>query len=157
MSEPSSLRCAGRGSRLVLFFVCRHRGERSANEADSHWHTRLWRPDQQWELVCTKSALTINLSVTLSASTVFLLSYICSSCSPPFLFSPLLRVHLSPFSTSSRVAPSLTWSSWLPIMKFINDQYEAYLQEEININRKKRIPDSRVHCCIYFIPPTGHW
>ncbi|GLD66745.1 septin 9b isoform X2 [Lates japonicus] len=37
-------------------------------------------------------------------------------------------------------------------MKFINDQYEAYLQEEININRKKRIPDSRVHCCIYFIP-----
>lgn len=42
-------------------------------------------------------------------------------------------------------------------MKFINDQYEVYLQEEININRKKRIPDSRVHCCIYFIPPTGHW
>ncbi|XP_015211757.2 septin-9-like isoform X2 [Lepisosteus oculatus] len=45
---------------------------------------------------------------------------------------------------------------WQPIMKFINDQYEKYLQEEININRKKRIPDSRVHCCIYFIPPTGH-
>nr|XP_046161388.1 septin-9-like [Oncorhynchus gorbuscha] len=41
-------------------------------------------------------------------------------------------------------------------MKFINAQYEQYLQEEININRKKRIPDSRVHCCIYFIPPTGH-
>ncbi|XP_056262122.1 neuronal-specific septin-3-like isoform X3 [Pseudoliparis swirei] len=45
---------------------------------------------------------------------------------------------------------------WRPIMKFIHDQYEAYLQEEINIDRKKRIPDSRVHCCIYFIPPTGH-
>ncbi|XP_012674012.1 neuronal-specific septin-3-like isoform X2 [Clupea harengus] len=45
---------------------------------------------------------------------------------------------------------------WKPIMKFINDQYEQYLQEEININRKKQIPDSRVHCCIYFIPPTGH-
>ncbi|XP_030584917.1 septin 9b isoform X3 [Archocentrus centrarchus] len=45
---------------------------------------------------------------------------------------------------------------WQPIMKFINEQYEVYLQEEININRKKRIPDSRVHCCIYFIPPTGH-
>ncbi|XP_038569689.1 septin 9b isoform X2 [Micropterus salmoides] len=45
---------------------------------------------------------------------------------------------------------------WQPIMKFINEQYEAYLQEEINIDRKKRIPDSRVHCCIYFIPPTGH-
>nr|ADI77429.1 sept9a_tv1 [Danio rerio] len=46
--------------------------------------------------------------------------------------------------------------NWQPIMKFINDQYEQYLQEEINIDRKKRIPDSRVHCCIYFIPPTGH-
>ncbi|KAM4662584.1 septin-9 isoform 3-T3 [Discoglossus pictus] len=45
---------------------------------------------------------------------------------------------------------------WLPIMQFINDQYEKYLQEEVNINRKKRIPDSRVHCCIYFIPATGH-
>ncbi|KAM3624585.1 uncharacterized protein V6R79_025218 [Siganus canaliculatus] len=45
---------------------------------------------------------------------------------------------------------------WQPIMKFINDQYEIYLQEEINIDRKRRIPDSRVHCCIYFIPPTGH-
>lgn len=41
-------------------------------------------------------------------------------------------------------------------MKFINDQYEKYLQEELNINRKKRIPDTRVHCCIYFIPATGH-
>uniref|UniRef100_A0A3B3QQ63 Septin 9 n=1 Tax=Paramormyrops kingsleyae TaxID=1676925 RepID=A0A3B3QQ63_9TELE len=45
---------------------------------------------------------------------------------------------------------------WQPIMRFINEQYEQYLQEEININRKTRIPDSRVHCCIYFIPPTGH-
>ncbi|XP_064584441.1 septin-9 isoform X2 [Zonotrichia leucophrys gambelii] len=45
---------------------------------------------------------------------------------------------------------------WQPIMKFINDQYEKYLQEEININRKKQIPDTRVHCCIYFIPATGH-
>ncbi|XP_040186085.1 septin-9 isoform X1 [Rana temporaria] len=45
---------------------------------------------------------------------------------------------------------------WMPIMKFINDQYEKYLQEEVNINRKKRIPDTRVHCCIYFIPATGH-
>ncbi|XP_028912649.1 septin-9 isoform X3 [Ornithorhynchus anatinus] len=45
---------------------------------------------------------------------------------------------------------------WQPIMRFINDQYEKYLQEEININRKKRIPDTRVHCCLYFIPATGH-
>lgn len=41
-------------------------------------------------------------------------------------------------------------------MKFIDDQYEKYLQEEVNINRKRRIPDTRVHCCLYFIPATGH-
>uniref|UniRef100_UPI00398EEE1C uncharacterized protein septin12 isoform X1 n=2 Tax=Pristiophorus japonicus TaxID=55135 RepID=UPI00398EEE1C len=46
---------------------------------------------------------------------------------------------------------------WEPIVKYINEQYEKYLREEININRKKRIPDSRVHCCVYFVPPTGHW
>ncbi len=83
-----------------------------------------------------------------------------------FLFLPLCCLLLSSFICPSlpfpllphhSFNPSLSWSSWQPIMKFINDQYEAYLQEEININRKKRIPDSRVHCCIYFIPPTGHW
>ncbi|XP_039632457.1 septin-9 isoform X1 [Polypterus senegalus] len=46
---------------------------------------------------------------------------------------------------------------WDPIIKYINEQYEKYLKEELNINRKKKIPDSRIHCCIYFVPPTGHW
>ncbi|XP_042636795.1 septin-9 [Orycteropus afer afer] len=45
---------------------------------------------------------------------------------------------------------------WQPIMKFINDQYEKYLPEEISINWKKRILDTRVHCCLCFIPATGH-
>ncbi|XP_069502128.1 septin-12 isoform X2 [Ambystoma mexicanum] len=46
---------------------------------------------------------------------------------------------------------------WEPIMNYIQEQYEKYLREEIVINRKRRIPDSRIHCCIYFVPPTGHW
>jgi septin 3/9/12 len=45
---------------------------------------------------------------------------------------------------------------WQPMMKFINAQYEKYLQEEVNINWKRRIPTTRVHCCLYFIPATGH-
>ncbi|XP_059804640.1 neuronal-specific septin-3-like isoform X4 [Hypanus sabinus] len=45
---------------------------------------------------------------------------------------------------------------WQPITEFINDQYEMYLKEELTVDRKKRIPDTRVHCCIYFIAPTGH-
>ncbi|XP_061567856.1 neuronal-specific septin-3 isoform X2 [Cololabis saira] len=45
---------------------------------------------------------------------------------------------------------------WDPIVKYVNDQYEKYLIEELNVHRKKRIPDSRVHCCIHFLPATGH-
>ncbi|XP_054462805.1 septin-9 isoform X1 [Anoplopoma fimbria] len=45
---------------------------------------------------------------------------------------------------------------WEPIVKHVNEQYEKYLREELHINRKRRIPDSRIHCCIYFLPATGH-
>ncbi|XP_067875571.1 neuronal-specific septin-3 isoform X3 [Heterodontus francisci] len=45
---------------------------------------------------------------------------------------------------------------WEPIEKYISEQYEKFLKEEANIARKKRIPDTRVHCCLYFISPTGH-
>ena len=27
---------------------------------------------------------------------------------------------------------------------------------QVSINRRIRIPDNRVHCCLYFIAPTGH-
>ncbi|XP_030140793.4 neuronal-specific septin-3 isoform X3 [Taeniopygia guttata] len=46
---------------------------------------------------------------------------------------------------------------WEPIIKYINEQYERYLREEILITRKRKIPDTRVHGCVYFVPPTGHW
>ncbi|EMP39540.1 Septin-9 [Chelonia mydas] len=46
---------------------------------------------------------------------------------------------------------------WDPIIKYINEQYEKYLREEILISRKQKIPDTRVHSCVYFVPPTGHW
>ncbi|XP_004628136.1 septin-12 isoform X1 [Octodon degus] len=45
---------------------------------------------------------------------------------------------------------------WEPILGYINEQYEQYLQEEILITRQRHIPDTRVHCCVYFVPPTGH-
>ncbi|XP_061701829.1 uncharacterized protein septin12 isoform X2 [Syngnathoides biaculeatus] len=45
---------------------------------------------------------------------------------------------------------------WDPIVKYINEQYEKYLREELHVNRKRRIPDTRVHCCIYFLAATGH-
>jgi len=45
---------------------------------------------------------------------------------------------------------------WAPILEYMTEQFDKYLNEEVSINRKKVIPDTRVHCCLYFIPPTGH-
>ncbi|XP_002738912.2 septin-2-like [Saccoglossus kowalevskii] len=42
-----------------------------------------------------------------------------------------------------------------PIIKYIDEQYERYLQDESGLNRRN-IVDNRVHCCFYFISPTGH-
>ncbi|OQR78827.1 septin-7-like [Tropilaelaps mercedesae] len=45
---------------------------------------------------------------------------------------------------------------WVPIMEFIEDKYAEYLQEETKIQRSAHIVDNRVHCCLYFIAPSGH-
>ncbi|XP_001518204.3 septin-1 isoform X2 [Ornithorhynchus anatinus] len=43
---------------------------------------------------------------------------------------------------------------WLPVVRFIEEQFEQYLQDESGLNRKN-IQDTRVHCCLYFISPFG--
>ncbi|OAV96259.1 septin like spn2 [Puccinia triticina 1-1 BBBD Race 1] len=45
---------------------------------------------------------------------------------------------------------------WEPIIKYIKDQHSAYLRKELTAQRDKHIQDTRIHCCIYFIAPTGH-
>ncbi|RKP05656.1 septin, partial [Thamnocephalis sphaerospora] len=45
--------------------------------------------------------------------------------------------------------------SWLPIVEFIDNQYESYMRQEQQPIRKGKI-DMRVHACLYFIRPTGH-
>ena len=44
---------------------------------------------------------------------------------------------------------------WAPVIKFVEDQYDKYLDAETRVNRVP-IPDSRVHACLYFVAPTGH-
>ncbi|XP_059137594.1 septin-10 isoform X5 [Peromyscus eremicus] len=47
--------------------------------------------------------------------------------------------------------------SYQPIVDYIDDQFEAYLQEELKIKRALfNYHDSRIHVCLYFIAPTGH-
>lgn len=45
--------------------------------------------------------------------------------------------------------------SWVPIVKYVNDQYDSYLKDESGLNRRN-INDTRVHCCLYFVNPIGH-
>ncbi|KAK1926657.1 putative Septin ring protein [Papiliotrema laurentii] len=45
---------------------------------------------------------------------------------------------------------------WDPIVKYIKDQHSAYLRKELTAMRDRFIPDTRIHCCIFFINPTGH-
>jgi septin 3/9/12 len=45
---------------------------------------------------------------------------------------------------------------WEPIVKFIKDQYSSYLRKELTPQREQRINDTRIHCVLYFVAPTGH-
>jgi septin 6/8/11 len=43
------------------------------------------------------------------------------------------------------------------ILKYIDAQCEAYVQQELNVKRTfRQVNDKRVHVCLYFICPTGH-
>ncbi|XP_055100727.1 septin-10-like isoform X1 [Symphalangus syndactylus] len=47
--------------------------------------------------------------------------------------------------------------SYQPIVDYIDDQFEAYFQEELKIKRSPfTYHDSHIHVCLYFISPTGH-
>ena len=46
--------------------------------------------------------------------------------------------------------------SWNPIIKEIDSRFDQYLDAENKINRQS-INDKRIHACLYFIEPTGHY
>ena len=50
----------------------------------------------------------------------------------------------------------LTSLSWDPIVKYIKDQHSAYLRKELTAQRERYIQDTRIHCCLFFIQPSGH-
>ncbi len=45
--------------------------------------------------------------------------------------------------------------SWRPIAENIEARFDSYLEQDNRVNRKKMV-DTRVHSCLYFIAPTGH-
>ncbi|XP_078739502.1 LOW QUALITY PROTEIN: septin-7-like [Lampetra fluviatilis] len=44
---------------------------------------------------------------------------------------------------------------WQPVIDFIDSKFEDFLNAESRVNRRQ-LPDTRVHCCLYFIAPSGH-
>uniref|UniRef100_A0A672YZ23 Septin n=1 Tax=Sphaeramia orbicularis TaxID=375764 RepID=A0A672YZ23_9TELE len=48
-----------------------------------------------------------------------------------------------------------SFHSWQPIIDHIDSKFEDYLNSESRVNRRQ-MPDSRIHCCLYFIAPSGH-
>eukprot|EP00117_Sycon_ciliatum_P037014 scpid80338/ scgid27768/ Septin-2; Vascular endothelial cell specific protein 11 len=44
---------------------------------------------------------------------------------------------------------------WQPIIDYVDRQYEGYLRDESGLNRRN-IVDNRIHCCLFFISPSGH-
>ncbi|RKP04796.1 Septin-type guanine nucleotide-binding (G) domain-containing protein [Thamnocephalis sphaerospora] len=45
---------------------------------------------------------------------------------------------------------------WEPIIKYIKDQHAIYLRKELTATRERYVQDTRIHCCLFFIAPTGH-
>ncbi|CAJ1057060.1 septin-7 isoform X2 [Xyrichtys novacula] len=44
---------------------------------------------------------------------------------------------------------------WQPVIDYIDSKCEDFLNAESRVNRSS-VSDSRVHCCLYFIAPSGH-
>ena len=42
------------------------------------------------------------------------------------------------------------------ICNFLEQQFDLVLAEETKVKRNPRFEDTRIHCCLYFIEPTGH-
>jgi len=44
---------------------------------------------------------------------------------------------------------------WSDSIEYIDSQFDTFLHEETRVHRTK-LPDKRVHACLYFISPNGH-
>uniref|UniRef100_A0A8C1JJ25 Septin n=1 Tax=Cyprinus carpio TaxID=7962 RepID=A0A8C1JJ25_CYPCA len=56
---------------------------------------------------------------------------------------------------SHRIKKTVQVRSGWPVIDHIDSKFEDYLNAESRVNRRQ-MPDSRVHCCLYFIAPSGH-
>ncbi len=50
---------------------------------------------------------------------------------------------------------TIPYDSFEPIVSYIDEQYDKYLQAERSQEVRRNIRDTRVHAVLYFLPPTG--
>lgn len=60
-----------------------------------------------------------------------------------------------PIQPNSLINQLIFARSWHPVIEYIENKYEEFLNAESRVMRRQ-IADSRVHCCLYFIAPSGH-
>ena len=85
--------------------------------------------------------------ITSSGHTSFMYMYMYnpvfkSTCTLPCIMLTHTHTHIPLYS-------------WQAIIDYVNDKYDQYLRDESGLNRRN-IEDHRVHCCLYFINPSGH-
>ena len=56
----------------------------------------------------------------------------------------------------TNISYDVYYNSWKPIMDHIDSKYDEYLNAESRVTRGAQLDDHRVHCCLYFITPSGH-
>ncbi|KAJ6220466.1 hypothetical protein RDWZM_006278 [Blomia tropicalis] len=66
-----------------------------------------------------------------------------------------VNLHLTVVDTPGYGTAVDNTNCWQPIVNFIESRYEEHLNAETRVHRT-HIQDNRVHCCLYFISPSGH-
>lgn len=106
-------------------------GRRRPADAHHRGHARVRRRGGQQQLVSATAAASVALSPA-NDHKLSIIQYPHQSC--------LVLTCLS---------------SWQPVINYIDSKCEDFLNAESRVNRRS-MPDNRVHCCLYFIAPSGH-
>lgn len=61
-----------------------------------------------------------------------------------------------PLSSTSRFENPARFREKFFTNLILQDQHSAYLRKELTAQRDRYIQDTRIHCCLFFINPTGH-
>lgn len=65
-----------------------------------------------------------------------------------------VKLHINVIDTPGFADQINNEKCWEPLVKYIKEQHSQYLRKELTATRERFIPDTRVHCILYFILPN---